>query len=434
MSARQDALQIFHAAVKAVQPSYLLPQHIILDKQNLSILGAAHALQSIGNIYIIGAGKAAAAMAVEIEKILGDNIADGVVTTKYRHSLPTSHIKIIESAHPVPDDNCDLAVQKTLNLLKTTTEKDIVICLISGGASSLWCDVPASLTMANLQNTFDLLLKCGADIQEMNTVRKHLSQIKGGQLLRHTKAKIYSLVISDVVGDDISAIASGPTVPDPSTFKDAKAILSKYNLIDKVPEAIVNYIEKGISGNIKETLKAGDPVFNNSKSIIIGNNQVALEAAKFTAEQLGYHVEVNSELIVGDAVEEAEKLLAKALNSKNSKPTCQLQGGETTVMITGQGKGGRNQHFALSALMHFSEDIKKITILSGGTDGTDGPTDATGAVVDHSSFKKAQDLQLNFNKYHTDQDAYNFFNQTDDLIITGPTQTNVMDVMFALIQ
>ncbi|MTI38878.1 glycerate kinase type-2 family protein [Fulvivirga lutimaris] len=434
MSARQDALQIFQAAVKAVQPSYLLPQHIKLEEQQLTILGDEITLKETNNLYVIGAGKAAAAMAVETEKILGTHIKDGIVTTKYHHSLPTNHIKIIESAHPVPDDNCDLAVRETINLLRNTTENDVIICLISGGASSLWCDVPSGLIMPDLQQTFDLLLKSGAEIQEMNTVRKHLSQIKGGQLLRHTKSKVYSLIISDVVGDDISAIASGPTVPDPSTFADAKAILSKYRLIDKVPEGIINHIGKGIDGEISETLKADDSLFNNSKSKIIGNNQVALDAAKAMAKDLGYYVEENCELITGDAVEEAAKLMEKAKNYNSAKPACLLQGGETTVMITGQGKGGRNQHFALSALKQFSEATIHITILSGGTDGTDGPTDATGAVVEISSLQKAEDQKLDINKYHRNQDAYNFFKQTDDLIITGPTQTNVMDVMFALIQ
>lgn len=433
MSARQDALQIFHAAVKAVQPSYLLPKHIQINSQQLIILGESNTLKDIDNIYVTGAGKAAAAMAVEVEKILGENITDGIVTTKYHHSLPTNHIKIVESAHPVPDDNCDLAVRQTIELLNKTTEKDILICLISGGASSLWCDVPKGLTMADLQNTFDLLLKSGADIQEMNTVRKHLSQIKGGQLLRHTKAKVYSLIISDVVGDDISAIASGPTVPDNSTFQNSKEILIKYSLLEKVPKGILNYIEDGVNGSITETLKEGDPLFSNAKSIIIGNNQVAQDAAKSTAKDLGYDIEVNSALIIGDAVMEAEKLMSKAFTTKNSRPTCLLQGGETTVMITGLGKGGRNQHFALSALRQFSKETANITILSGGTDGTDGPTDATGAVIDINSLKKINDLKLDIEAYHKNQDAYHLFEQTDDLIITGPTQTNVMDIMLALI-
>lgn len=433
MSARQDALQIFHAAVKAVQPSCLLPQHIKIDQQQLIILGEPHSLQDVGNIYVTGAGKAAAAMTVEVEKMLGNRITDGVVTTKYNHSLPTNHIEIIESAHPIPDDNCDLAVRRTIALLNKTTKNDIVICLFSGGASSLWCDVPAGLTMIDLQKTFDLLLKSGADIQEMNTVRKHLSQIKGGQLLRHTKAKVYSLIISDVVGDDISAIASGPTVPDNSTFQESKDVLSQYNLLDTVPSAIFAHINKGINGSINETLKAHDPLFSNVKSMIIGNNQVAQDAAKSTAEKLGYYVAVSPTLIDGDAVEEAERFLKKAYNFSGSKPTCLLQGGETTVVISGKGKGGRNQHFALSALRNFSQETADITILSGGTDGSDGPTDATGAVIDNDSFEKIKNLRLDIETYHKNQDAYHFFQQTGDLIITGPTQTNVMDIMLALI-
>lgn len=436
---REKAGQIFKAAVAAVQPAQLLQQHLSVNKNELLINGQSIPQNAFNHIYIIGAGKASAAMAVETEKIIGYHLKEGLVTTKYGHNLSTQKIIIREAAHPVPDDNGVQAVHQTLQLLRTVTKEDIILCLISGGASALWCDVPPGATLSEVQATFDLLIRSGANIREINTVRKHLSNIKGGQLLRHANgARVFSFIISDVPGDDLSVIASGPTVPDASTFGEAHAILSNYQLLPSLPQSIRTHIEKGMQGNIAETPKPGDPLFSNTINSVIGNNQVALQAAAQQARALGYHVYIVPLLITGDAGEVAKDLVRQATTYKGSKPVCILQGGETTVKVTGGGKGGRNQHFVLAALHELNKlpakESSNIVVLSGGTDGTDGPTEAAGGVVDATTLARAAALQLNIEAYLNDHDAYHFLQQTDSLLITGPTQTNVMDIMMALVQ
>ncbi len=440
MTVQQQAVQIFRSATKAVQPATLLHQHIAI-KQDILIIGIHHLpLHSFHHIYVIGAGKAAAAMAVTTENILGNYIADGLVTTKYHHAMPTSIIKIAEAAHPVPDQQCVAAVEQTLQLLQKVTKEDIVLCLISGGASALWCDVPPGITLQEVQTTFDLLINSGADIHEINTVRKHLSGIKGGQLVKYCNgARVFSFIISDVPGDDPGVIASGPTVADASTFHDAYSILEKYHLSHLLPASIRLHIEKGMQQQIAETPKPDDPLFNNTANSIIGNNSIAVQEAARQAIALGYHTHIIPGLVTGDTVVAAKELVTRAWNYTGPRPACIIQGGETTVKITCSGKGGRNQHFVLAAL----HELKKlqpengssgITILSGGTDGTDGPTDATGAVADHDTLQQAHQLHLSIEEYLNNQDSYHFFQQTNNLLITGPTQTNVMDIMMAIVQ
>jgi glycerate 2-kinase len=433
---KHQAIDIFQSAISAVQPLRLLKDNLTVDSQILLIVDKKVLRNSVRNIYIIGSGKASAAMAVTTEEILGAYITDGLVTTKYGHAIPSSRIKIIEAAHPVPDENCVGAVRQTLQLLNKVTKDDIVICLLSGGASALWCDVPLGATLHDVQQVFELLINSGAAIEEINTVRKHLSGIKGGQLIKHCNgAAVFSLAISDVPTDDLSIIASGPTVPDPSTFSDAHTVLLKYDLLKKLSTGIVQHIENGVNGAIAETPKPGDALFDNTSNKIIGNNKIAILAAARHAKTLGYHVHVIDQLITGDAIEEAKKLVNLAQTYKGDKPVCIIQGGETTVKVTGKGKGGRNQHFTLAALHELSEDPSEdITILSGGTDGTDGPTDAAGAVIDWETLQALGELKLSIDEYLQNHDAYHFFKQTGDLLITGPTQTNVMDIMIAIVK
>lgn len=435
---RQKAINIFTSAIAAVQPAQLLQQHLAVTNPALLISGQTIPKNTFKHLYIIGAGKAAAAMALHAEKILGDYLTAGLVTTKYGHSLPTKKITIKEAAHPVPDQNGVAAVAQTLQLLKQVTKEDIVICLISGGASALWCDVPPGITLAEVQATFDQLIRSGAGISDINTVRKHLSGIKGGQLLRRCNgARVFALIISDVPGDDLSVIASGPTVADSSTFQDACNILSKYQLWHALPQSVRTHLEQGVQGTIAETPKPGDPLFSRVTNTIIGNNQIALQAAAQQAATVGYHTQIIPQLITGDATAAAKELVAQALACKGNKPVCILQGGETTVQVTGQGKGGRNQHFVLAALNELnqlSHEKENMIILSGGTDGTDGPTDAAGGVVDAMTLAMASQQQLNIASYLKDHDAYHFLQQTNSLLITGPTQTNVMDIMMAIVQ
>jgi glycerate-2-kinase len=437
---KQDAIDIFTAAVKSVQPAALLREWLAVNEDSITIGELSFSKSSIKNIYVIGAGKASAAMASETEKILGDYITEGLVTTKYHHALPCRRINIMEAAHPVPDENGVRAVSKTIQLLNKATEDDIIICLVSGGASALWCDLPEGITLKEMQTSFDILIKSGAAIDEVNTIRKHLSKLKGGQLIRHCHgAKVFSFIISDVPGDGMDVIASGPTVADPSSFHDAYAVLEKYNLLNLLPGSIRSHIEKGIHGIIEETPKTGDLIFANSYPKIIGNNAKALEAASKRAEALGYHVCIIYQLITGDAAAEAKKLMQFAFGYNGPKPVCILQGGETTVRVTGKGKGGRNQHFVLTALKELvslpKENLfQNITILSGGTDGTDGPTDAAGAVVDLNTLKVILKEDLSIDAYLDNNDAYHFFEKSGSLLITGPTQTNVMDIMMVIIK
>lgn len=437
MSDREKAEQIFRWSTTAVQPAQLLQRNLAVSATTLTIGGQEVPLQAFRQLYVIGAGKAAAAMAVETEKIAGSLISDGIISTKYGHALPTQKIKTIEAAHPVPDEQGVEAVRQTIQLLKKLIPGDIVICLISGGASALWCDVPDGITLPDIQTTFQLLVTSGAGIQEINTVRKHLSGIKGGQLVRHCNgARVFSLIISDVPGDDLEVIASGPTVADPSTFHDAYAILARYNLLPQLPQNVRLHIEKGRNREIEETPKPGDPLFSNTVNKIIGNNSGAIGAAAKKATALGYHTHIIPGLITGDAETAARKLVASALNYKGPRPACIIQGGETTVKVTGQGKGGRNQHFALAALIELYKSNRpgKICILSGGTDGTDGPTDAAGAVIDQDTLAVVANNNLDMEAALDNQDAYHFFQHTNSLVKTGPTQTNVMDLMLAIIQ
>lgn len=433
---RQHAIEIFNAAVSAVHPSQLLRKSLYVDEDSLIVAGKAIHRSSFNNLYVIGAGKASAAMSIEVENILGPLITASLVTTKYKHALPTARIKIVEAAHPVPDHNCVIAVNDTLELLKKTTSDDVVICLLSGGASALWCDVPNGATVEDVQSVFNFLIKSGAGIDEINVVRKHLSGIKGGQLIRHCNgASVFTLIISDVPGDDLSTIASGPTVPDDSTFTNAYSVLSKYRLLSKLPRSILVHIERGTKGLIPETPKPGDPIFTNSFNKIIGSNSIALQAAADKAAELGYNVNKIDRVITGDAAGEAKTFVSLAAKYDGNKPLCILQGGETTVKVTGSGKGGRNQHFALVALHELSKQssTKKITILSAGTDGTDGPTDAAGAVINNETPGIAAAKNLSIGKYLGNHDAYHFFEKTGNLVKPGPTQTNVMDIMMALV-
>jgi glycerate-2-kinase len=314
-----------------------------------------------------------------------------------------------------------------------------VICLLSGGASALWCDLLPGITIGDMQTMFDLLIRSGAGIHEINTVRKHLSRIKGGQLLRYCGgAKLFSLIISDVPGDDISVIASGPTTGDSSSFADVFRILNTYQLLEKMPAAVRIHLDKGLNGIITETPKHGDELFRHTQNMIIGSNSIALKAAEKKAKALGYTVLLRNEIVTGDTVTEAKAFISQLLQHKGNKPVCFLQGGETTIKVTGNGKGGRNQHFVLSALKEIKDNFinaaeKNFIILSGGTDGTDGPTDATGAIANPDTLKILSDKNLSIELYLDNHDAYHLFEQTNGLLKTGPTQTNVMDMMLGIL-
>lgn len=431
MQKRIHAEAIYRAAVAAVQPAALLPQHLQL-KENILQIGNQSISLATTNLYVIGAGKAAAAMAQTVESILGDQINAGIITTKYEHALPLEKIICIEAAHPVPDEKSVDAVEQTISLLQQTKADDVIICLISGGASSLWADTPHGISLKELQQTFDLLLKSGASIDEMNCVRRHLSQIKGGQLLRYApQVHWFTLIVPDVPGDQLQDIASGPTCADATTFADAMNIIIKYQLQQQLPTSVLHYLQKGLKGELADTIKPGNELLQKVNNTIIGSNKTALAAAKQKAEELGYTVIVQEELLTGETAAAATTIMQKATQYHSDKPACFLFGGETTVTVTGNGKGGRNQHLALCALHHISNE-PNITLLSAGTDGTDGPTDAAGAFADDALHKAAEDHQLSISDAINNNDAYPFFEKVNGLLKTGATQTNVMDIVIVL--
>lgn len=427
MSARENAIQIFNTAVAAVQPQKLIADHLFIDEfQQLHILGQSFGINEIQKIYLIGSGKASAAMAKVVQDELGDLITAGLVVTKYGHSISLENIICLEAAHPVPDLQGIEATKATIQLLKQVKENDLVICLISGGASALWVDVPSGLSLADIQLTFQLLLNSGASIDEVNTIRKHLSVVKGGQLLQYAPdAYWFSFIISDVPEDDLTVIASGPTVPDNSTFDDCLLIIDRYNLADKLPGSVYQRMVDGCKGIIQDTFKKQHPVFEKVINKIIGNNFIALKAAESKAIQLGYHISEVESSLTGDAEQVGRSLIDFCNSYQGIKPACVLLGGETTVKVTGKGIGGRNQHMALSALqglalVNGNNFSNKITFLSAGTDGTDGPTDAAGAIVDRDTVTKVNDLKLDIANYLLNNDSYTFFDQSGGLLKLVP--------------
>lgn len=436
---RNEALKIFSAAVRAVQPQYLLPKHMRWQNNQLRLGEQLFDQHNINKLFIIGAGKASAAMAREAEIVLGNRINAGVIVTKYEHAFKLKIIECIEAGHPVPDENSLLAGRETIRLLKNAGEKDVVVALISGGASALLVDCPPGVLLPELQIVFNKLLQSGATIEEMNTVRKHLSAgIKGGQLLRTAApATVISFILSDVIGDPLDIIASGPTVADRSTFAEAWEIVRKYQLTEKLPVSIIRWLQQGLAKQIPDTPKPGDALFNKSHNYLIGTNRIALEAAATMAKELHYTPVIITDELKGEAKDKAKELVLQAQQYKGPRPACLLLGGETTVTINNPGKGGRNQEFALAALIELqkafpnSEDMP--VLLSAGTDGTDGPTDAAGAVVDAAVIKLAAQRKLIAEDYLTQNDSYNFFHQSGGHVITGPTHTNVMDIVVVLL-
>ncbi|THU41031.1 glycerate kinase [Niastella caeni] len=436
---RKDALKIFTAGVRAVQPQYLLPRHMRWQQNQLHLGEQLFKQPDINKVFIIGAGKASAAMAREAEIILGDRIDEGVIVTKYEHVFSLKRIRCIEAGHPVPDDNSLQAGREILKLLKQANEKDVVIALISGGASALMVDCVPGVLLTELQSVFNRLLQCGATIEEMNTVRKHLSAgIKGGQLMRTAwPATVVNFILSDVIGDPLDSIASGPTVADRSTFADAWEIVRKYQLLDKLPVSIIRWLQLGLNKQVAETPKPGDPIFTKSYNYLIGTNRVALDAAADMARSLHYEPVIITDALKGEAKDKAQELVEQVIDYQGPRPACLLLGGETTVTIRNPGKGGRNQEFALAALIALQKAFPggegMPVLLSAGTDGTDGPTNAAGAVVDAGVLQLAAKHGLHAEKYLSQNDSWNFFHQAGGHVITGPTHTNVMDVIVVLI-
>jgi glycerate 2-kinase len=432
------ASAIFNAAIRAVDPQRCVTRFLRLEAGQLHAGQKHYDLQRIQRVYLIGVGKASAVMARSVEMLLGERIAQGLVITKYGHGVPLKRCRLMEAGHPLPDENGVKAADALLDLVAGAGPDDLILCMISGGGSAL-APAPAHGTrLADKQATTRLLLGCGATIGEINALRKHLSRIKGGGLCRHANgAHILSLILSDVVGDALDVIASGMTTPDPSTFGDCLEILERYRLMARVPASVRSLLSEGHRGWVAETPKPGDAIFANACNRIVGSIADALSAAENQARCLAFRPLILSSTIQGEAREVAQVLSAVAREAARfgrpvAAPCCILSGGETTVTLRGHGLGGRNMELALAVGISLA-GASKILLLSAGTDGTDGSTDAAGAFSNGTTVSRAQDIGLSAAQHLADNDSYRFFKHLGDLFVTGPTRTNVMDLQIILL-
>jgi hydroxypyruvate reductase len=435
---RRDALAIFDAGLKSADPYAAVTRFVHRDGAVLDVAGHRYDLSQYRNIYIVGAGKASARMAQAFELLLEDRIAASAVIVKYGHSVPTKKVKILEAGHPMPDHAGLEATADVIGLVKGADKDDLILCLISGGGSALLSCPREGVSLQDKQETTAWLLKSGARIEEVNAVRKHISQVKGGGLARDAyPATVVSLIMSDVVDDPIETIASGPTAPDPSTYADCIRVLERYQLWERIPHGVRKVVEKGLRGELRETPKEEDAIFLKVTNVVVGNNRLATHGAKQRARELGYQSCILSSLLQGEARDAAVFHVAVAKEvlisgEPISRPACLISGGETTVTVRGEGMGGRNQEFALAAALEI-EGSEQIVVLSGGTDGTDGPTDAAGGIVDGTTIRRAKDKGLDGRAHLEKNDSYPFLLAADDLLVTGPTFTNVMDLRLILV-
>jgi hydroxypyruvate reductase len=420
---RKQARQIFQAALTAADPAGAVARY--LKRRDFS---------RFRNVYVVGAGKAGATMAQAAERVLGRALTAGLVNVKDGHTARMRRIELNQCGHPVPDRRGVEGARRIAEMAASAGKQDLVLCLISGGASALMPFPAAPVTLEEKQAVTRLLLASGASIHEINAVRKHISAIKGGQLARlAAPATVEALLLSDVIGDDLDVIGSGPTAPDASTFAVAAGILQRYGIRDRVPAAVRERIERGERGQIAETPKPSDPLFARVRNTLVGGNRLALDAARKCARRLGFRTLVLASEVQGETrdVARMHAAMARELASAGQPvkpPACLITGGETTVTIKGGGLGGRNQEFVLAAALDIA-GLERTVIFSAGTDGTDGPTDAAGAVADGDTLRRGPEAL----RYLNDNDSYHYFESLGDLVTTGPTGTNVMDVHIVLV-
>ena len=421
----------------AVDARTAVDRAISRNGEELVIGRRRYDLRRYERVVVVGAGKATASMARAVEQRLGPWLQGGFVVVKHGHVVPTRRIVVAEAGHPVPDRSGQRAAARLCALAAELGRRDLLIVLLSGGASSLLPAPVAGVTLADKQRTTQQLLRCGASIREINTVRKHLSQIKGGRLAELTEATVVTLILSDVLGDDLSAIASGPTVPDPTTYQDAVAILKRDRIWQATPQRVRQHLDRGCQGLASETPKPGSSLFRRVQHHIVGNNAAAVTAVTRAARAAGLRTLVHTPAITGEARDAGRWFGALARNIVREgkplqRPCCVVAGGETTVTVTGKGTGGRAQEFAAAAALEIA-GLAKVWVVAIGTDGTDGPTDAAGAVIDGNTVARAQRLSVDLEGALKRHNTYPALKRLHQLIITGPTGTNVNDLYLLLV-
>jgi len=431
--ARALALKSLENAVKAADPKKIMKSKISLRGSVLRVDGYSFDLKKFKHVYVIGGGKASGSMAETLEEIVGAHITFGIVNVPRGSKHKTSIVKIHEASHPVPDESGVEGARRMMEIAEKADKEDLVICLISGGGSSLMPLPRGEITIADKRKITEDLLKCGATINEINTVRKHISEFKGGWLAKKAfPATVLNLILSDVLGDPLDFIASGPTVPDSTTFSDTIKVLKKYGLWEKASESVRKVLLDGEKGLIPETPKADDEVFKRVFNVVIGNNRYSSMAACEALKSRDLNTILLTAFLEGEARHVGTVLasVAREVNASGNpvtKPAGVVAGGETTVTVLGKGLGGRNQELALAAALKL-RGLDGVVVASISTDGVDGPTDAAGALADGKTLARAEKMQLGAEKYLAENDSYNFFSKLGDLIFTGPTGTNVNDV------
>jgi len=431
--ARVRLTAIFRAALAAVDAETAVRRALHRDGAQLAIAGRAVAPNA--RLVVLAAGKAAAAMAAGVEAVAADRVAAGLAVTKDGHGRALARVAVRESSHPVPDARCEAAARELLAMASSAEPDDVLLVLLSGGASSLLACPQPGISLDEVATTTAALLAAGADIRELNTVRKHLVEVAGGRLARAAAARcIEVLILSDVLGDPLDVIASGPCTPDPSRFADALAVLAARALRERIPPRVLAHLEAGARGEREESPKPGDPGFARVHATIVASLGDALRAAGAAARAQQLHPIAVSAMLHGEARVAGRRLAALARSlAPVTVPTCLLAGGETTVTVRGGGVGGRSQELALAAAIELA-GCDDVVLLAAGTDGSDGPTDAAGAFADGGSVARAVSRGVNAARALADNDAYEFFAQEGGLLRTGPTGTNVMDLVLIEVQ
>ena len=456
---RQQIMEIMTSALRSVDPAEAVRRHLQRDGSILQVGDQAYDLDRFQHVILVGVGKAGVPMATAAAAVLGERLTSGIIVVKLGHTtvstwqvrcgrggdapLIAAHtplpitVEVIEAGHPVPNQAGLIAAQRVQSLVSGLSVTDLVICLISGGGSALLPAPVPGISLSDKQALTELLLRSGATINQINAVRKHCSTLKGGQLARQAApATVIALLLSDVVGSPLDVIASGMTVPDSSTFAEAYEILEQYDVADRAPASVLTHLQQGTAGAIPETPKANDPCFDRVQTVVVGDNRIAANAAAMRARSLGFSAQVLTTFVEGEAREVA-RVCAALLKEEVSydaclpRPACLILGGETTVTVRGTGKGGRNQELALAAALAL-DGYRHVAIASLGTDGTDGPTDAAGAIASGETIRVGMTMGLNPGAALNNNDAYTFFSALGDLILTGPTGTNVNDLILAI--